>query len=654
MKMFRLVLATCLVGVTSGVGFVNAATPSAVGAIPEIGIVSQPFHVLTSVNSRFVLDANVSTRLDRNDKIEFLLHRRVVSRDSFISIAKGDVVPGVSDSYSLALSRVDRDFAGQLLPIVPIITEDRQSSAISILQDGIYPLSIQIVDFQTKNILSSTLTFINRRTLSATQQSIAVSPLLRLETPGLLNTDGIIELDDATRQSVQRLVSFMGSFASPLTISISPQIIAALAESAIPSDVQLFLELKNQLRRRSIATDTFAPCNPAVFAGLGLQDEFIAQMKLGEATLNLFLPGVKIQRTTWVASERLDPNAIALLRRAGITNLLLSNQAGTDSSTEASSSMMSQPVGEASKEVTVTSDLSPLRTTSSVLNSTRQGISMAAEAIVQGGDVLANALDPSMARVLIPLPIASRDDFAVANTTARAVATAPGFVMTDMAEPANNTAPRTSIAFGEPSKEWDTSRVASIQRTRVELNAVSSMLTENDTRRYTWSYLLGVGASPTIDNASSYILSLRQQLRATRRSITVTTPSNLNLSSRNGSIRVQLRNESAEDLMVRVRLNSAKLSLVNPSRIITLPAGSSTEVVVSATTRTSGSFPISVWVATPQGNLEVVPLITIRAKVTAIAGFGQFVSLSFLLILFAWWWSHRRSARRQVSEPTTV
>ena len=126
----------------------------------------------------------------------------------------------------------------------------------------------------------------------------------------------------------------------------------------------------------------------------------------------------------------------------------------------------------------------------------------------------------------------------------------------------------------------------------------------------------------------------------------MTTPAVLNLSSRNGSIRIQIRNGSAENLTVRVRFNSAKLSLVNPSRIITLPSGSTTEVVVSATTRTSGQFPVSVWVATPQGNLEVVPLITIRAKVTAIAG--------FLLILLAWWWSHRRSARRDQREATTV
>jgi hypothetical protein len=180
------------------------------------------------------------------------------------------------------------------------------------------------------------------------------------------------------------------------------------------------------------------------------------------------------------------------------------------------------------------------------------------------------------------------------------------------------------------------------------------MLSEDDARRYTWAYLLGVGASPSLENASTYISALRKQLRKTRQSVTVTTPAVLNLSSRNGSIRIQIRNGSAENLTVRVRFNSAKLSLVNPSRIITLPSGSTTEVEVSATTRTSGQFPVSVWVATPQGNLEVVPLITIRAKVTAIAGFGQFVSISFLLILLAWWWSHRRSARRDKREATTV
>ena len=654
-RLLRLVLATCALATGAISSPVHAGQKEIDSPVPEIGVLAQPFNILTSVNARFVLDANVRNSLDGKDTLQFLLHRRIAARDSFASIAKGEVVPGVSDSFTVAMSRVGRDYAGHLEPIVPIITTEKTSSALSISQDGVYPITIQITDFQTKKILSSVLTFVNRRTLSATTQNLSISPLLRLTAPALLKTDGIIELDDATRESVKRMIAFLGSFTGPVTISISPQIITALGESALPTDQQLFLDLRNQLRRRSIATDTFAPCDPAEFAGLGLQQEFISQMKLGEATLNRFLPGVTIQRNAWVATERLNPDAVALLRDAGITNILLSDNASIDATTELPASIISHPVGAENKNISVVSHVSDFVGVISTNNTAeKNGYTVAAEAIVQGDDLVSAAMNPALVHMLISLPIGSIDQFQLMTTATKALSNAPGFTLIDMAasHAVDNTT--SAISFGPAPDKWNTSRVPSIQSARTELNAVTSMLSEDDARRYTWAYLLGVGASPSLENANAYISALRKQLRATRQSVTVTTPAVLNLSSRNGSIRIQIRNGSAENLTVRVRFNSAKLSLVNPSRIITLPSGSTTEVVVSATTRTSGQFPVSVWVATPQGNLEVVPLITIRAKVTAIAGFGQFVSISFLLILLAWWWSHRRSARRDQREATTV
>ncbi|CAB4601144.1 unannotated protein [freshwater metagenome] len=211
-----------------------------------------------------------------------------------------------------------------------------------------------------------------------------------------------------------------------------------------------------------------------------------------------------------------------------------------------------------------------------------------------------------------------------------------------------------TVSFAKGPATVNTDRVASIRAARIELNSISSMLGEEDPRRDVWPHLLGIGTSTAVADPNAYVVSLRKKLRATRRAVTVTTPSSLTLSSRNGAIRLQIRNDSPEDLTVRLRLTSAKLKLVDPSRIITLYSGSTTEVSVNATTRTSGEFPITVWVATPQGNAEVVPLITITAKVTAIAGFGQLVSISLLLILLAWWWSHRRSARHERENPTTV
>ena len=654
-RLLRVALATSALATTLISSPVQASQKEIGSPVPEIGILAQPFNILTSVNARFLLDANIRNSLDGKDTLEFLLHRRIATRDSFASIAKGEVVLGVSDSFSVALSRVSRDYAGHLQPIVPIITTEKNSSALTIAQDGVYPLTIRITDFQTKSVLSSVLTFVNKRTLSATTQNIAVSPLLRLTTPGLLKTDGIIELDNTTRESVKRTIAFLGSFTGAVTVSISPQIITALGESGVPTDQQLFLDLHNQLRRRSITTDTFAPSDPAVFAGLGLEQEFIAQLKLGESTLNRFLPGVTIQRNSWVATERLDADAVALLRDAGITNILLSDNASTDATTELPASIISHPVGTENKNISVVSHLAKLvGVGSATIAPEKNGYAVAAEAIVHGDDLVAAAMNPALVHMLISLPVSTVNQFQLMATATKALANAPGFTLIDMAASHSVDNTTSAISFGPAPEKWNTSRVPSIQNARTELNAVSSMLSEDDTRRYTWSYLLGVGASPTLENAAAYISALRKQLRSTRRAVTVTTPEELNLSSRNGSIRIQLRNSSPENLTVRVRLNSAKLSLVDPSRIVTLSAGSTTEVVVSASTRTSGQFPVAVWVATPQGNLEVVPLITIRAKVTAIAGFGQFVSISFLLILLAWWWSHRRSARRRPPEATTV
>ena len=188
---------------------------------------------------------------------------------------------------------------------------------------------------------------------------------------------------------------------------------------------------------------------------------------------------------------------------------------------------------------------------------------------------------------------------------------------------------------------------------RRELDSVSSMVTDTDLPLETWTHLLGVGISDAAD-AVSYISGLRAVLRDVRSSVSVTTPDTISLSGHSGSIRLQIRNNSKQELTVRVRLYSPKLNLTEPNRLVTLTPNGTTDVVIPATTRTNGRFPISLRLSTPEGNLEVVPFMTITARVTAIAGLGQLVSISLLLVLLAWWWSHWRRARMVTSPQGTV
>jgi hypothetical protein len=88
--------------------------------------------------------------------------------------------------------------------------------------------------------------------------------------------------------------------------------------------------------------------------------------------------------------------------------------------------------------------------------------------------------------------------------------------------------------------------------------------------------------------------------------------------------------------------------------MVKLAAGGTTEVKVEAGTRTNGRFPISIRVTTPEGNLEVVPYIRVTARMNAIAGFGQYLSLFLLVLVLLWWWTHWRRARIQKARGTTV
>jgi hypothetical protein len=651
-KGLLIALSACSLGLASMPISAGAASTAATD-VPEIRIVSQPFNILTSTNTRFVLDPNLNSIVDRNDRLEFLLHRRVASIDSFRAIANGDVQPGVADSLNIQLSRVDRDYAGHLLPVVPIITEQKEGYSLSVPFDGIYPITVRLVDSQTDAVLSQTLTFINKRGANVVMPPVPFTTLVHLHTAPSLNTAGVIEISDATRAAVQRIIDFLIAHPTPVTISLEPEVVAALAESANPADAKLFLALRDQLRSRSIANATFAPVDPSLFAGLKLGAEFAAQLAFGEKTLNRLLPGVIIQRTTFVAQHRLDDAGLALLRKSGITSVLLLPAAMKDTNSEKSPFLLAHSNGKGSETTAVMTSLAA-NLVPGVAGSKRDSYRIAAEVLVERDDLLAAGNDPAVIRLAIPADMANASSAESTMSASMTLAATLGVADVDLAFPQAIDATTPAIAFGSSPTAVNASRVPSIIAARSELTAVVSMLGEDDLRRNIWPALLGIGTSTAVENPAEYVSALRKTLRATRAAVTVTTPTTLTLSSRSGSIRLQIRNDSADDLIVRVRLSSAKLTLTDPSRIVTLTAGGTTEVSVPAVTRTSGAFPISVWVATPIGNAEVVPLITITAKVTAIAGFGQLISISLLLVLLAWWWSNRRSARREGAEPTTV
>ena len=521
-----------------------------------------------------------------------------------------------------------------------------------------YPITLRIRDSQSKEAIAEILTFINVRRTIDPSQTVQASTLIRLRSTPSLQPNGETSITAEARTKVRQFIEILKNQSYPMTVSVQPEIIEAFGSSTSDSDQALFLSLREQLRLRSITTAPFVPSDPSMFAAMNMRQEFIEQLRVGEDVLNKWLPGVVIHRGTYVADHYLTADGLQLLRTAGIVSVILAPRAQQNISVAGTTNVVMRPSGVNSNNVSVIAvDEAAAQTL--VRDSTKNSGELsafhtAAELLVARDDLLAAGQPAASLRIL--LSSQSGDPSANSNlvTATSLLQGSTGIRFTDMAAAQTPDRETSSVRFSTTTPNTGAGRSAGIAVARKELTATASMADPADIRRELWSHLFALAVSNTVVNGDDYVAGLRELLGDVRGSVTVTTPDTITLSGRSGAIRIQIRNNSEVPLTVRVRMASAKLRLQDPIRMVKLASGGTTEVEVEAGTRSNGRFPISIRVTTPEGNLEVVPYIQVTARMNAIAGFGQYVSLILLLLVLLWWWTHWRRARIQKARGTTV
>lgn len=632
----------------------TSARPVAAEVLPELSLITHTFNVRTATQLRFIFSDDPRFT---NNPVEIELHRRVASRTSFQSIAAGEAKPGVIDALTLLPTRVRRINNSAQFSI-PISARADSPQVLYLAQDGVYPITLRIRDSQSKEAIAEVLTFINVQREIDPSQTVQASSLIRLKANPSLQPNGETSITDGTRAKVRQFIEIMKNQSYPMTVSVQPEIIEALGSSTIESDQQLLLSLREQLRLRSVTTAPFVPIDPSMFAAMNMRQEFIEQLRVGEDTLNKWLPGVVIHRGTYVADHFLTSAGLQLLRTAGIVSVILAPRAQQNISVSGTTNVVMRPSGVNSNNVAVIAVDNAAAQTLTRESTQRSGelsaFHTAAELLVARDDLLASGRSASSLRIL--LSSQSGDPTVNKNlvTATSLLQGSTGIRFTDMAPTQVPLADSTSVRFSTNTPNTGAARSAGITAARKELDATASMADPSDVRRELWSHLFALAVSNTVVNGDNYVAGLRELLGDVRGSVTVTTPDTITLSGRSGAIRIQIRNNSDVPLTVRMRMASAKLRLQDPVRLVKLAAGGTTEVEVEAGTRTNGRFPIAIRVTTPEGNLEVVPYIQVTARMNAIAGFGQYLSLFLLLLVLLWWWTHWRRARIQKARGTTV
>lgn len=628
---------------------VNATAPEG-----TMEILDQPFTVRTSQYGVFRVLVPESVSTDNNAIIEVRVHRRITTRQQIQEVSDQGAIPRVTDVAVVAMPNIPTDESGALLVQVPLQASNRGLSGLYMAELGVYPITI--VARQGGQITAQTLTYIHRITASNTTGAVTTSIILSLRATPSIQPDGTIVVTSELRDRVRRFIEILTNVTSPFTLAIQPEILWSLQNSSDSEDAALFAQLTTALAGRTLALLPFVPIDVSAANRGDAAETYLRQLRLGEDVLLQSLPNSTIQRDTAVITDPLDESGIELLRNAGRRTIITTPSAMENFRFSTTPSV---------KNIVNDNDPSPLtvllsdNTLHSVMKSpiskpVERAHRMTAELILHRSDLEERGIAPSDMRFVISTFDSSIPSQQLLQSLTTLLRVDPDFSLINSALDTPATSSAAQVTVPKVGSGDISERTAALAQFQVERDATASMLPNDDPRIALWEQLDGLIISSAVSDYLPYIDGLRAQFQGLRDAVTLANPGAVTLGSRNGDIRFQMRNTAPENLTVRILMSSPKLEFPGGSKVVTLTAQSTTDIVIPVRTRTNGRFPVLVSVTTPEGDYAVIAPTTFSARVTAIAGLGQLVMISFILIVLAWWWASWRKSRRERAAGGTV
>lgn len=189
---------------------------------------------------------------------------------------------------------------------------------------------------------------------------------------------------------------------------------------------------------------------------------------------------------------------------------------------------------------------------------------------------------------------------------------------------------------------------------RADSTAVASMLPDTDARRTEWATTadLMVSTIVTDDTAAGLARTIRAELDQIRGCVVPPERFSFTLTGRTSTIPFQIGNRCDVPVTVRVQLDSPKISFPDGEQLVELAPGTDTEVRARAVARTNGRSSVFLRLLTPASggaSQAVAPEVVLTARVQTLAGVGQLLFGTLVLVVAAWWLRHWRDTRRRAA-----
>jgi hypothetical protein len=579
--------------------------------------------------------------------------------------AVNDLLPQTIDTVVVDISSLWDPTTGRVNLAIPIEINTRTTNALQMSATGLYPITIGLQ--QGKTVVSQMVTFVERLgakiAIPNTQDDLRVALIGSLDGDVTRQSDSSTLISNNDRASIAQTIASLEDLpTTPITLAIRPEFIEGLDRSTL-EDGDLLVRLQST-QSLNILSNTYVDVDQA----LSDQSEsiFTDQLRLGEDTLRLLLPTYKATRDIWFQQTPLFSGGAQILRNLGIRNIVMLREAsqaakGADTDRPPTGLIELQlPDGGVIDAAFVDVNLSAALTRGS--QNPRGGAYLVAQQILAELKMLRAELNTNDFSTSDHGVILSTD-FGVLPSTAMLTAlratlnansaitfVSLGDLLSTMTHEVKDGARLTLDLAQEPD-------IPSIghqlfTQTQERVDAYTSMLAPGDAQAAQWKDLLSVMSARTLSSAQrqSYVDAIWLQTFLLGEAISTPTSTTFTLGGRESSLRISLRNDNDYDVRVRVRLTSSKLTFSAAEQVVLLPSGMTTSIEVPVVAKSNGSFPVTLQLFSPSGNVAIGRSTTLTARVNALAGLGQLVTGLALLLLIIWWVFHlRRASRRKLN-----
>lgn len=642
-----------------GVG-VGGAIPARAQTTPiNLRLTAQNFNISQSSNLRLVVRiADDLTRTamteDRSSTFRIIAGRRITTRLGVIDIANGTTAVKQVSYLDVPASRTAQSTDGNFTLIIPTTTSSRRD-ALSIRASGIYPIIVQII--RNKDVIGQLTTFINVFDPAAIYPQMPVSIAVSVTSPPTLQPDGSTLVPDGSRTQLKRLADLLEVNAAPLSVQVQPELLDGLARSTVVEDSELLVRLRHRFQFHNLLSTTYVSFDPSSAQRGSMTSEFVDQLRRGENVIDTNNGDAVPSRTIWLSRTTIDADGVALLRDFGIQSLVLFPQAaapiGALDNYARAYRVNSSARGTSNSVTLFISDPTYARELSGAHeNPVLDAYRIAAELLAEHTEILHANGDPTTRLKVLSTNTGDVQDPTLMGRLAVALDHAPQLVLQALSDARITGVDATAIALPRTTRVDLVNTRDSLASLLNEIRSTSTMLSVDSPHPAAWSMLVAAASCDTLssNDFDRYVTGIRSQLRSIRTSIKVPDSLTFTLTGRESNLRLQLRNTAMEPLSVVVDLVSAKLQFPTGSQSVTIPAESVFDLVVPVVARANGTFPIEVVLHTPDGATQVGRRIQFSARVSALAGLGQLVTGTAVLILIAWWATHVRRNRRDESK----